>query len=403
MRQITRCPGCATRFKVVPDQLRISHGWVRCGVCNEIFDATQHLVPAPSRASGGTTTASAAENTTKTAAQLWGEPATEVAAASALLPDKSAEPEVQAAPEDAPAATDSPRPSMPSDSAPQMPWSSQRPTTQPPGRPEQEFIQESILQELPAQQPGGAVLLDPRRELLFGDSAPLPAPAKKPKPSKKHRTEKPKHSRVERMRRKRARLATRERFAASDPPFVWPQSVLPQEETEQLSFVRQARQQQFWRRPVVRAALVLGCVLASAALALQIAQHQRDTLVAYYPALHPGLHTLCRITGCTLQARREIGAVVISNSVFWRVPSSGQYQWDLSLENHSGAAVAMPAVELTLTDARGTPLLRRVILPEEIKAPPHIAARSGWHATVPVSVQSLQAQIANYQALVFYP
>jgi len=170
-----------------------------------------------------------------------------------------------------------------------------------------------------------------------------------------------------------------------------------------LSFVRQAKQQQFWRRPGVCAALMLGCAFASAALALQIARHQRDTLAAYYPTLHPGLHALCRITGCTLQARREIDAIVISNSVFWRVPSSGQYQWDLSLENRSGAPVAMPAVELTLTDARGTPLLRRVILPEEIKAPPHIAARSGWHTTAPVSVQGLQTQIANYRALVFYP
>lgn len=30
-------------FKVVPDQLRISDGWVRCGQCNEIFDANSHL------------------------------------------------------------------------------------------------------------------------------------------------------------------------------------------------------------------------------------------------------------------------------------------------------------------------------------------------------------------------
>ena len=26
---VTRCPACATLFKVVPDQLRISEGWVR--------------------------------------------------------------------------------------------------------------------------------------------------------------------------------------------------------------------------------------------------------------------------------------------------------------------------------------------------------------------------------------
>lgn len=55
MSQITRCPSCATSFKVVPDQLRISEGWVRCGHCQNVFDATQHLQaasqpPAPAAA-----------------------------------------------------------------------------------------------------------------------------------------------------------------------------------------------------------------------------------------------------------------------------------------------------------------------------------------------------------------
>ncbi|WP_051602957.1 DUF3426 domain-containing protein [Simplicispira psychrophila] len=43
MSQNTRCPSCATLFKVVADQLRISDGWVRCGQCQQIFDATAHL------------------------------------------------------------------------------------------------------------------------------------------------------------------------------------------------------------------------------------------------------------------------------------------------------------------------------------------------------------------------
>jgi predicted Zn finger-like uncharacterized protein len=43
MSLITRCPACGTMFKVVPDQLRISEGWVRCGHCAEVFDASAHL------------------------------------------------------------------------------------------------------------------------------------------------------------------------------------------------------------------------------------------------------------------------------------------------------------------------------------------------------------------------
>ncbi len=44
MSLITRCPACQTLFKVVPDQLRISEGWVRCGSCEAIFDASLHLL-----------------------------------------------------------------------------------------------------------------------------------------------------------------------------------------------------------------------------------------------------------------------------------------------------------------------------------------------------------------------
>ncbi len=47
MSQITCCPACQTRFKVVADQLRISDGWVRCGNCQQVFDASVSLQAAP--------------------------------------------------------------------------------------------------------------------------------------------------------------------------------------------------------------------------------------------------------------------------------------------------------------------------------------------------------------------
>ncbi len=47
MSLVTRCPACATTFKVVRDQLRISDGWVRCGRCSHVFDATLDLHETP--------------------------------------------------------------------------------------------------------------------------------------------------------------------------------------------------------------------------------------------------------------------------------------------------------------------------------------------------------------------
>lgn len=43
MSLITSCPACGTMFRVVTDQLKISEGWVRCGHCGEVFDASANL------------------------------------------------------------------------------------------------------------------------------------------------------------------------------------------------------------------------------------------------------------------------------------------------------------------------------------------------------------------------
>ncbi|MCX8516674.1 MAG: zinc-ribbon and DUF3426 domain-containing protein [Rhodoferax sp.] len=43
MRLITQCPACSTVFRIVPDQLRLFEGWVRCGHCDQVFDANPQL------------------------------------------------------------------------------------------------------------------------------------------------------------------------------------------------------------------------------------------------------------------------------------------------------------------------------------------------------------------------
>lgn len=60
MSLATRCTHCGTIFKVVQDQLKVSEGWVRCGRCNEVFNALPALFdldkdpppPRPAHANG---------------------------------------------------------------------------------------------------------------------------------------------------------------------------------------------------------------------------------------------------------------------------------------------------------------------------------------------------------------
>jgi predicted Zn finger-like uncharacterized protein len=43
MSMATRCVACGTIFRVVQDQLKVSEGWVRCGRCDEVFNALEGL------------------------------------------------------------------------------------------------------------------------------------------------------------------------------------------------------------------------------------------------------------------------------------------------------------------------------------------------------------------------
>jgi predicted Zn finger-like uncharacterized protein len=47
MNWITRCPACGVNYKVVPDQLKAAHGWLRCGQCQQAFDSSGLVVAWP--------------------------------------------------------------------------------------------------------------------------------------------------------------------------------------------------------------------------------------------------------------------------------------------------------------------------------------------------------------------
>lgn len=41
---LTRCPSCATTFRITPEQLKARQGRVRCGQCQDVFNALETLV-----------------------------------------------------------------------------------------------------------------------------------------------------------------------------------------------------------------------------------------------------------------------------------------------------------------------------------------------------------------------
>ena len=54
MNWIARCPECGTTYKLSPDQLKMAHGWLRCGNCAHAFDSTGLVVRWPHALSDST-------------------------------------------------------------------------------------------------------------------------------------------------------------------------------------------------------------------------------------------------------------------------------------------------------------------------------------------------------------
>ncbi len=116
-----------------------------------------------------------------------------------------------------------------------------------------------------------------------------------------------------------------------------------------------------------RGLLVLVVALLALLLAGQIAIAGRDTLAARWPALTPVLEAICRPLACRVGPWRQADAVVIEASDFQRLQAD-RFRLGVTLHNRTERPVAMPAIELTLTDAQGQPLARRVLDAQELDA-----------------------------------
>ena len=310
MSQTTRCPACQTQFKIVPDQLRVSEGWVRCGQCSEIFDAPLHLLQEPQIAS----------------------PVVKTPATGAEVVSVASEPEVLS--------------QLPAPPAVPDPAANEVVTERP------------VTQEGPAVEPVTEALVAAQEVALKAssiesESAPLAAPAQ-------------------------------------GPP---------------VSFLRDAPQKSVWRKPWVRVALGLIALGLVAALALQVILQERDRIAANLPDAKPALAAVCEILRCKISPLRQIESVVIDSSAFSKLRGEG-FRLAFSVKNTSAVELALPALELTLTDSQDQPALRRVFLPSEFGATSNaLAAGSEWAVSVPVAVRPNAGgeRITGYRILAFYP
>lgn len=151
-------------------------------------------------------------------------------------------------------------------------------------------------------------------------------------------------------------------------------------------------------------ALPLGWLVATGVLVLvflmQWVVAQRNWLAAEEPALRPMLSALC---ACEVTWPREPDAVLIESSSFTESPQGG-YTVQLRLKNTQHHPVAMPALELSLTDLQDQVLVRRVFTAEDLSGKDHVQALRDVRSTLNFDLDDKVSQrVTGFRAFVFYP
>ncbi len=170
-------------------------------------------------------------------------------------------------------------------------------------------------------------------------------------------------------------------------------------------FVRQAERDQRWQRAPVRLALGLVALLLLLGLGSQTAYHFRHQLAAHWPVTQPWLTRLCAAAGCSIDPLHRIESVSIENSALNpadRADAPGALKLVVTLQNRGSFPVAMPALDLSLTDTSGELVARRALLPTDFGPVGGVLA-PGVETPLRLNLAINGRKVSGYTVEVFYP
>lgn len=400
----TRCPFCETVFRVLPAHLAARRGLVRCGHCQEAFDASGSLYELPENGDFAQATPVAAD----IAASLTTPPAPQAAPAQSFDHDTDQTPAPAPAqvpeqtPQNAPAAS-------PGESAPQAPNFSGRAWD--PWAPRPDSNLDPGLQynasHLPRTNfehaaPGADVHIrhddEPTLSHAIGRGAA---------PSAGRATSGPVEPTLSANEAIRSPIADPEPVfrpvgSSAAPAFS---AFEPNAGGEPFAVTREApvraQRRTGWRIIGVLIALVL-----LAALAAQLAWWLRETVIVHWPGSQPYYQQACAQLGCHVSPPRDIDGLQIQPSDLRQVDDPHHLELKVPLHNRFDVALAYPAMELTLLDRQNNVVVRRVLWPQDY-TPPGTRIEAGLPAqttqTMIVRLDTGNVVASNFRIEIFYP
>ncbi len=341
MSLATRCTSCGTVFRVVQDQLKVSEGWVRCGRCNQVFNAIEGLF-----------------DLERDAPPSWTPPAETTSAP--LAATITAAFEVQ--------------PEQPNDDDVFQLSDGDRIHSRF-FQPEQDDVEQTPAQAVKERDRVEFADAQFNDALLADDNAPTEI------------LQPTQEMRGTGIARSSVRAVRAQIEAARRGP----------------DFVKAAQLRERWRAPRVRAVLAGSSVVLAALLAGQWAYHFRDVTAARWPSMQPLLSAGCAVFGCTIGAPHRIDEVAVESSTLAPTPSGGGYRLAVVLRNRSTLPLAMPSIDLSLTDSAGQLVTRRALSPGDFGADPAVLSPGGESHLHAVLSSSDPRRITGYTVEIFYP
>lgn len=349
---LTRCPACATTFRVTPEQLKARAGKVRCGKCQAVFNALDSLAEAaPAAGEAPAAGAATAPSSPRSA------PRAEASPAFAVQPD-------------VPAPAASPLP--PADVSRSEPAATE-PVAAEEAR-KQALTDTATGAPQPDARDGGQ---DEEDDELDPDEAAPPATSEA----------------IRDAALNAGLVAARE--TTEVPGYdKWAEGAF----TAPVSLGTPASRPTW---PFVLAALALLLALAG-----QLAYQFRSELAVASPTLRGALESACDALGCDIPLPRRGELVSIESSDLQVDPArGGMLQLAATLKNRAAFAQAWPLLEITLTDTQDNAVLRRVLQPADYlpaKVDPTVFPPND-EVAVKLWLDASGTPAAGYRLYVFYP
>ena len=176
----------------------------------------------------------------------------------------------------------------------------------------------------------------------------------------------------------------------------------PDEPTFAPNFLREASRPSAWSGTYGRYAMRLAAALLVMSLFGQAAHHFRNALSTRWPQARAVLTTWCNAVGCTVGAALRIEDVAVESAALTRVSNSDSFKLAVVLRNRGKMAVALPSLDLSLTDSNGQILARRVLGSGDFRID-NASMAPGAESALQLILSPVDLQIAGYTIEIFYP